>query len=288
MAPRKNFTPEEDLFLSMSFVQVSQDPIKGCDQKAETFWKSVYDSFQMLCSTKGKDPQSGAAKSLLSLWNRFKRKIAKDVVAYNGILKTLVHLSGESDDDFTDRAKQRFNERHGHQFKFSHCLDILAAMPKFSLEETGNPDPTVTATTNDSVYSFVKQDRPQGNKSAKREVKDLATKETYQDKKIKVLHGINDAMHKVADSALILAMSIKEANLKEWYMCLIKVHHDMGDLNAMNQCLAELQAMRPKPDSAPIVTTMPGSDIPTAIEVNVGSAPGSDDSDTSSEIEYKN
>lgn len=291
MAPRKNFTTEEDLFLAMCFVQVSQDPIKGCDQKAETFWAAVHEAFQNLCSTKGKDPQSGAAKNVLSVWNRFKRKIAKDVVAYNGILKTMDHLSGESDEDFIERAKQRFNERQGHKFKFSHCLDVLAAMPKFSLEETGT-DESGLLTANESVYSFVKQVRPQGNKSAKREVKDEAIKENYNDKKIKVLTGINDAMNKVADSAMMLAANIKEANLKEWYMCLIKVHNDLGDLNAVNQCLAELRGMNPAASAVPQEKT--GGDIaspievdegiPRAIEVTGGADKDNYNSDTSSDI----
>lgn len=244
MAPRKNFNPEEDLFVCMAFVKVSQDPIKGCDQKAESFWATVFDQFKTLCA-KSKDPSAGQAKTILSLWNRFKRKIHKDVVAYQGIIKTMVSESGESDEDFDRRAKARFVQRHGHHFKFDRCVEVLAAMPKYSLE---NNETEADATkANVTVYSYVKHDRPQGNKAAKREVKEAAFKDNYQEKKIKVHHGMNSAMEKIANSALLLATSIQETTTKEYYMSLLSVHAKMGNDIGVQECLEHLKAIAPKP-----------------------------------------
>ena len=45
---QSNFSKEEDLFLSRAYVNVSQDPIKGNDRKAATFWGVVKDKFNAL------------------------------------------------------------------------------------------------------------------------------------------------------------------------------------------------------------------------------------------------
>jgi hypothetical protein len=281
MAPRKNFTPEEDLFLCKAYVNATDNSIKGTDQKGDDFWDSVVDAFKPLLkpgSDRARDP-----KLRSSLWNRFKRKIQKDCILYNGIRKTLRVQSGESDEDFVKRAKEEFERRNNRPFNFLHCLDTLAAMPLFSNENTEESSSSggEGGAANDTVYSGTPHDRPKGQHAAKREVKEAMSKEWYQDKKIKVLHGLGTAMEKVASLSKLLATSVKEANDKEYYFNLAKIYSSMNQTDLAMQALDALKAFAPKAvgetededNSARQSNAVPG-----AIEVN-GADSGSMSSD---------
>lgn len=282
-ARTRNFTAEEDLLLCKAYINVSQDPIKGNDQKANTFWDAVTASFKSMLkkySARASDPRLQQ-----SLWNRFKRRIQKDVIAFNAIRKSLQVQSGESDEDFTNRAKVRFSEKyHGRAFQFFHCLEVLSAMPVFSIEDTEIIESSEVA-ANNSVYSFTKQDRPQGNKAAKNEAKQALIKENYQAKKIKVLHGLNAAMEKVAASSKMLATSVKEANDKDYFVNLARLYKDMGDDGAAKEAVEALKALAPKPKSEVAVASS-GDPIPSAIEVGGGDSGGVDDGDDESATSY--
>ena len=43
-----NYTSDEDLYLSKAWVSVSTDPIKGANQKGETFWKAVHEKMYLI------------------------------------------------------------------------------------------------------------------------------------------------------------------------------------------------------------------------------------------------
>ena len=83
----KNFNEWEDLYLSMAYVSTSEDPIKGADQKSETFWNGVREKFveiRLESTDEGVELQD---RSATSYQNRFQRHIAKDVLLFNKFYK---------------------------------------------------------------------------------------------------------------------------------------------------------------------------------------------------------
>ena len=81
----KNFTPIEDVLLCRAYVNISQDPIKGNDQKIGVLWENIYTKFIELKKDEG-ETEVGHQRDITSIMNRFKRHISKDVQLFNGML----------------------------------------------------------------------------------------------------------------------------------------------------------------------------------------------------------
>lgn len=125
--PFSRFTAEETVSLCRAFVNVSEDPITGNNQRLNTFWTKVYAKFQELCVREGSDG-AGKLKSVNSLKTKFKKSILPKVNHCLGVARSTPMASGENDDDYHTRLRDVYQIRHKKKFAYSNCLEVLKKM----------------------------------------------------------------------------------------------------------------------------------------------------------------
>ena len=130
-----NFKIDEDMKLASAYVFVTTNAAVGTDQDGETYWKKIRDSFI----------QRGgfAARSLVSLKNRFNKVLQAEINKYVGYLHAALREfhSGWSMTDYTTKAKSDFQMKQGKMFKHDIVYDILRrSLPKYEISiETIHP-----------------------------------------------------------------------------------------------------------------------------------------------------
>jgi hypothetical protein len=224
----KNFTAEEDVFLCRAFVNVSQDPIKGNDQKSGDFWNNIRSTFMELYKAEAEVADEAMDRDVTSLQTRFRRHIHKDSQEFNGILKKEKETpkSGENEEDLLKRAVETYRDVHGRPYRFLDCLPVLQKMPKFALQEPDD-DSVVSksAMVNSSVYSASKMPRPIGCKAAKKRVHDSdqeGVQLTMGNKRVATLAAMAKSTHE-------LAVAINNKQTKDHLVSMVKLCITMGD-----------------------------------------------------------
>jgi hypothetical protein len=74
------------LFLCITFVNVSEDPVVGTGQKAKEFWSRVHKMFKELLKKRSSELEElvrNTNREETSMQNRFKKLIAKNVLLFN-------------------------------------------------------------------------------------------------------------------------------------------------------------------------------------------------------------
>jgi hypothetical protein len=228
-APYSRFTPEESVFLCRAFVNVSQDPITGADQKSAVFWSKVHVKFMRLCEG---TPGAGHLKTAKSLQTKWKKSVMPKVNHYLGVARTNPMASGENDGDYHTRLCEIFNRRHGKPFNFSSCLEVLKQMPKFEMFLRDDESTLDHSKINGSVYSSVKTPRPMGNKVAKRIQAESAKTEETAVKKAKALESL-------AESGRLLALTLQSDN----YTTLAAIYAEKGNKQQSDAFLLKAVAL---------------------------------------------
>lgn len=134
---RKNYLPVEDLCITKAFTNVTTDPINGNNQKAEVFWKKVYEKFQLFLKEPDMNlPNDYDCKTWgwHSVRDRFQKKIAKLSMKFNGHLKCIYdkNESGKTDEDKWNDAMDLYFQSEGKTFPFRECLVCLHDIPKYN------------------------------------------------------------------------------------------------------------------------------------------------------------
>lgn len=122
----KNFSDRENRQLCLSWLAVSEDPIKGTDQSCTTFWSTILDH------AKDQVPSfdSRTPDAIRQRWGVMSRSISKFTGCYKAVLR--INESGTNDDDKIEKAKKMYNADQQEEFKFLECWEILKKSPKFS------------------------------------------------------------------------------------------------------------------------------------------------------------
>lgn len=256
----RNFTKDEDFFLSKAYVRVSLDPIRGNDQKSQDFWSQVYKTFMLLYKTEAEvQEEDMTGRNTESIKSRFQRNIQKDVMEYCACCRTNEIRSGETSDDFFARMDRLFEEKKGKPFRFRHCMNVLREMPKFDCEtkESGNIDKVVDdfldvcGVENKEVTpekakdgvgkaSFSNQAtgkiRPQGTKAAKRQVVENSIDNKIEEKKVRILEdvaaGLND-----------MAAAIQRKQEREHLHSMLMIYQTMGNHEKVKEYLQLLELL---------------------------------------------
>lgn len=215
-APFTRFSTEETIILCRAFVNVSEDPITGTDQKVCHFWTKVFNKFKELCARDGMCG-AGNLKTVASLCSKFKKSILPDVNHYVGLQKQIPMASGENEDDYKLRLESIFETRFKKKFTHGGCMDVLKQMPRFEMMLKDDDLDIDSTLVNSGVYSAVKTPRPIGTKVAKQIKEEEGAREEMIAKKLKLLESI-------AESGRILAMSFQS----ESYANLAAVYESKG------------------------------------------------------------
>lgn len=158
------FKEHEDIILCKAYINVSEDPVKGCDQKADQFEEAVSAKFHDIYRREyPREFRTWKTKSILTRW---KIQIAPEVRKFNTVATQMPERSGESEADFHDRCMARFFVLHKHRFLREHCLPYLKNMPKVATR-TCSPEEKNNSSINGDVYSHIETPRPIGKKCQK-------------------------------------------------------------------------------------------------------------------------
>ena len=128
----RNFIEEEDVYLCISVVNVSQDGGVATNQKRDDYWDRIHGGYteQQKKDTACKDQPVRSGPSLRS---RFERKIRPAVLEFNRFYKAIKEKneSGKNKEDWMREAHDKYLETHGHGFAFTKCVEVLWNIPKF-------------------------------------------------------------------------------------------------------------------------------------------------------------
>jgi hypothetical protein len=264
-----NFYPEEDLFLCRAFVNVSENPIKGNNQKTDTFWTSIHEHFAKLYDEETEDKVEGCGgdRTAHSLMNRFQRQIQKNVNTWNGHYKQIKSTpqSGVNEEGYIEQANELFNEIEGKQFKFDKCIPILHQMPKFNPMKKWNSDDeeedtddevpdgekkraAVTTINEVSEPMGARLTRPIGTKRAKKMAKELAKGVPVNERSMSIA--------KLAASTELLASSIALKADNDASIKLAQMYFQLGDQDKARKILDKVDQK------------MNGDNVATSLAVN--------------------
>ncbi|GKC69230.1 hypothetical protein Tco_1115113 [Tanacetum coccineum] len=107
MASRRSITRwsnNEEILLSESWIEHSQDANIGKDQHEDIYWNLIMSDFNSRTTTPPRTKNMMTEK-----WTR----MHGDCQRFNGIYKHLNRKSGESDADFVENAKTAYIDRYG-------------------------------------------------------------------------------------------------------------------------------------------------------------------------------
>ncbi|KAF7136313.1 hypothetical protein RHSIM_Rhsim08G0115200 [Rhododendron simsii] len=192
------FLVEEDKILCCAWLEVSQDPVKGANQRKEKLWEHI------ACLYKERKPNyNSGARTTKSLQCRM-ALINKAINKFRGCVRSVEHQhpSGASEIDILEKSKilfaQDMDEKKG--FQFDHVWPILKEAEKWlevpneqnfdcaegspSLASLGTPafvDLNANGDFQAEGYHVDSSSRPMGTKKAKMMKTDIAHKNAVID-----------------------------------------------------------------------------------------------------------
>jgi hypothetical protein len=221
----RNFIPEEERKLTRSVLAISQDPIRGNQQKSGAFWERIglhYDDYR--------PGGYRGCRSLESKWGLIKHDVAKFIGVYKQIL--CLNKSGTSATDILHMARELYRTKSAKhsEFTYEHCWLLVIDFPKWadgwctnkqatpskrkatsSDHESQTEAPTlelgsVLQPVGDTDSNRAFRDRPSGTKVAK---------DLHKDGKVRdhALYAQAKATEEMAAPTMQKAVSLKEQNL---------------------------------------------------------------------------
>jgi hypothetical protein len=208
-------------------LNASKDPIKGNDQKGDTFWNEVTHVF----NKNGNGKRTRELNQLKIHWTRLKALITE----FNGFWTTVtkVHTSGYSDEMLEAEAQQMYTNKNGKPFALVHWWKVLKDEPKWCAQFQ-KPEKNKS----DIIDVPDQQSRPIGREAAKAERNEKRKKENFmegivilgdniekivkvqQDRKLE-REKVTEAQMKISDTNLKAAKEQKEAKMFEVYNSLL-------------------------------------------------------------------
>ncbi|GJX99909.1 hypothetical protein Tco_0356928 [Tanacetum coccineum] len=129
---RNAWTQDEELLLAECFIQVSEDPKTGCDQKRDTFWYKIQNVYNTEAKKKGFTERT--KNMLTGKWTPMNTSVLK----FNQLVQETAVHSGENDDDHMSRVHTLYDATVGGEFKHRSAWLFLKGKHKWT-----NPDSTL-------------------------------------------------------------------------------------------------------------------------------------------------
>ncbi|XP_021763006.1 glutathione S-transferase T2-like [Chenopodium quinoa] len=110
---------------------ISEDAIKGTNQKATDLWRNVHATYQMAQAEKSNILPPRPMKSLSSHWRRLAADTLQWISCYDEAGRLLEGGSGYNEADGVKSASKLFHLATGHNFSFPHAVEMLNKDPKW-------------------------------------------------------------------------------------------------------------------------------------------------------------
>ena len=126
---RVRWSQNEDLALCKSFINVSEDPIAGTDQRASIFWSTIFEKFKAQVEA----DNSRTETALQSRWVAI-NKLCKKFSGYFGEVQRS-NPSGTTEEDMTKMALDNFKEGTSKSFPFHAYVFFLSLFAFYDLNK---------------------------------------------------------------------------------------------------------------------------------------------------------
>ncbi|GKB88409.1 hypothetical protein Tco_0960681 [Tanacetum coccineum] len=123
---------DKELILAESFIQISDDPRTGCDQKNDTFWYKILDVYNAEATKHGYMERT--KNMLTQKWTPMNR----DVQKFNSLVQETQVANGENDEDWMTRVEMLFRTHTHRDFKHKSAWLFLKDKHKWK-----NPESTL-------------------------------------------------------------------------------------------------------------------------------------------------
>ncbi|GJT34434.1 hypothetical protein Tco_0924853 [Tanacetum coccineum] len=124
---RHAWTQAKELLLAESFIQISEDPKTGCDQKLSTFWYKILDVYNQEANKKGFKERT--KNMLTGKWTPMNAAVMKFNQLYE---ETLAH-SEETDENHMARVLQLYETIVGVASNAINARRLPFALPVYTL-----------------------------------------------------------------------------------------------------------------------------------------------------------
>ena len=219
----RNFTPEEDVFLTRAYVSCSLDPINGADQKGTTFWANVYTTFKALMDEEA-EVQVLEERNYQSLQNRWKRQIQHDAAEWVALLKSTPMQSGKTKPEHYKHISELYWEKFGRPYRFDACNEYLLKLPKFDPNLKEQEEGDAGSEDGKSVYSNhgTNMERPIGRNKAKDLLKGEKLKEKLMKERLEAFKSVSSSVGKLAEA-------IELSKKRDYLMSMFQLFRESGD-----------------------------------------------------------
>ncbi|GJX36298.1 hypothetical protein Tco_0247855 [Tanacetum coccineum] len=129
---RNAWTQVEELLLAECYIQVSEDPKTGCDQKRDTFWYKILNVSNKEANKKCFTERT--KNMLMGKWTPMNTAVLK----FNQLVQETAVHSGENDDDHMSRVYMLYDATVEGEFKHRSAGLFLKGKYKWT-----NPDSTL-------------------------------------------------------------------------------------------------------------------------------------------------
>jgi hypothetical protein len=229
-------TIDEDYYLCVAYVNVSENPIYGNNQTGDNFWHEICNRYNDLADQHLGPKQEYVVRSVTALRNRFKKVISPQVMTFNRFWKEARTplKSGWTETMYQNKAKELFLAFTKKSFQYERCCPVLHKMPKFNPESlnlitneenimTDSDAPSSRQSPVNAVGEIMGQnvERPQGNKAAKLSKYRPEVSVRVMQEQLSAIRGLNSA-------TTDLSKSIRDKASQESDMLLAMMNFKMG------------------------------------------------------------
>ncbi|XP_058772007.1 glutathione S-transferase T3-like [Vicia villosa] len=150
--PKQRFQPKEDEILIQSWLNVSKDSLVGVDQKGDSFWKRIGETFNKHHDMNYKERKPTALKGR---WHKINPSVQKFVGCYKQALST--QKNGSSENNIMQAAYRIYFQDEGEKFTFESAWRLLKDEPKWL---TGSSEASAKRTKNSASGAYSSSSNP--------------------------------------------------------------------------------------------------------------------------------
>jgi len=215
-----HFSEVEDWLLTKAYLSVSEDPVKGTDQKGDEFWLNVFQKFKILYDECDEIEVKVLNWSSSSLQNRWQRQIQRDINSFNAIYRSLKkqNPSGWNDDKFMEEATKEWVEKYGGPkkgFRFTRCLPEVWKCPRFDPVNDNNNDEGFNDVGNVMGASLP---RPTGSKKTKTKIELEMIAHSQGKHRTDSMRFMSTATDEIAHTMAIQQLTESDMAMAKFYM----------------------------------------------------------------------
>ncbi|GJW93118.1 hypothetical protein Tco_0172790 [Tanacetum coccineum] len=145
---RNFWSQDEELLLAECFIQISEDPRVGSDQKNDTFWYKIRDAYNEQAAKKGFTIR--IKNMLTGKWTPMNREVAK----FNALVNETKAMSGENDENLMTRIELLYQAHEKTNFKHKSAWNFLKGKHKWNNPESTQARRNRNRVTNEEPELF--------------------------------------------------------------------------------------------------------------------------------------